>query len=128
MAVVKVTKKMAEQAARDVDWKKLDAMSDAQLESAARSDPDNRPSNERDLKRLAAAAMIRRIRKRIGLTQAGFARRYKVPVATLRDWEQGRRAPETTVIAYLKVIDRMPERVQAALAPSRPRRRQRAAT
>lgn len=128
MAVVKVTKRMAERAARDFDWKKLEAMSEAQLDSAARSDRDNPPANDRDLKRLAAAAMIKRIRKRIGLTQAGFARRYKVPVATLRDWEQGRRAPETTVIAYLKVIDRMPDQVQAALTPSRPRRRQRAAT
>jgi hypothetical protein len=32
------------------------------------------------------------IRKRTGLSQAAFARQIGVPVATLRNWEQGRHA------------------------------------
>ncbi len=125
MATVRVTRKRAEQAARTIDGRKLDALTDAGREAAALADPDNPPLSGNDLKRLAAAAMIRRIRKRSGLSQIGFARRYRFPIGTLRDWEQGRRAPEAAVFAYLTVIDRMPDEVQAALAPAKPRRCQR---
>jgi len=34
---------------------------------------------------------------------------------TLRDWEQGRREPEDIARAYLRVIERNPDAVKAAL-------------
>ena len=34
--------------------------------------------------------LVRQARQRSGLTQAAFAQRIATPVATLRDWEQGR--------------------------------------
>jgi putative transcriptional regulator len=39
-----------------------------------------------------------------GLTQAEFARRFGFSAAAVRDWEQGRRAPDQSTRAYLKVI------------------------
>lgn len=33
---------------------------------------------------------VRQAREKSGLTQSAFAQRIKTPVATLRDWEQGR--------------------------------------
>ena len=56
------------------------------------------------------------IRKRLGLTQTAFAGRFGVPIGTLRDWEQGRRAPEGPARSLLMVIDREPEAVERALA------------
>ena len=56
------------------------------------------------------------IRKQSGLSQSAFAARYGLPVATVRDWEQGRRAPEGAARAYLTVIAREPEAVARALA------------
>jgi putative transcriptional regulator len=55
------------------------------------------------------------IRKRQKLTQAAFAARYGIPVATLRDWEQGRRSPDAASASFLRVIDREPEAVARAL-------------
>lgn len=46
----------------------------------------------------------RPIRAQLGLTQEEFARRFQIPVASLRDWEQGRRQPDRAAQAYLKVI------------------------
>jgi putative transcriptional regulator len=49
------------------------------------------------------------------LSQAEFSRRYAVSPRSLREWEQGRRRPESAVRAYLTVIDRNPEAVEKAL-------------
>lgn len=55
------------------------------------------------------------IRKRQRLTQAAFAARYRIPVATVRDWEQKRRTPDGATASFLRVIDREPEAVTRAL-------------
>ena len=41
--------------------------------------------------------------------------RYHIPVATLRDWEQGRCAPDQPVRAYLTFIAHDPEGVARTL-------------
>ncbi len=58
------------------------------------------------------------VRKRLGISQAEFAARFRIPVATLRDWEQNRRQPDGAAFAYLRVIAREPEMVARALAPA----------
>lgn len=58
---------------------------------------------------------IKAIRGRLGMTQREFAERFDFNINTLRHWEQGRRVPDGTARAYLRVIDREPEAVQRAL-------------
>jgi putative transcriptional regulator len=58
---------------------------------------------------------IKAIRSRLGMTQQEFANRFDFNINTLRHWEQGRRVPDGTARAYLRVIDREPEAVQKAL-------------
>jgi putative transcriptional regulator len=58
---------------------------------------------------------IKAIRGRLGLTQQEFADRFEFNINTLRHWEQGRRVPDGTARAYLRVIDREPEAVRKAL-------------
>jgi putative transcriptional regulator len=58
---------------------------------------------------------VKRIRGRLGLTQQEFAKRFGFNITTLRHWEQGRRVPDGTARAYLRVIDREPQAVQKAL-------------
>lgn len=53
---------------------------------------------------------------RQGLSQAEFAQTYRIPLGTLRDWEQHRREPDQAAHAYLQVIAREPEAVRRALA------------
>lgn len=56
--------------------------------------------------------LVRQARERAGLTQAAFADRIATPVATLRDWEQGRFVPPGGVICLLKLIIKHPELLQ----------------
>ena len=55
------------------------------------------------------------IRKRLKLSQGRFAARFGLSVATLRDWEQGRRQPDRYARSLLKVIDHAPETVERAI-------------
>jgi len=55
------------------------------------------------------------IRRRLGLSQDRFARRFNLSAATVRDWEQGRRQPDAPARALLSVIDYAPETVERAL-------------
>ncbi len=58
---------------------------------------------------------VKKIRTKLGMTQAEFAARFGFSVNTLRHWEQGKRRPEGATRAYLLVIDRAPKTVEKAL-------------
>ena len=49
------------------------------------------------------------IRAKFHLTQVEFASMLNISVATLRNWEQGRRRPEGPARVLLNVADRNPE-------------------
>jgi putative transcriptional regulator len=59
---------------------------------------------------------VKAIRRRLRKSQAEFARMIGVSVATLQNWEQGRRQPQGPARALLKVAAINPEAVTAALA------------
>ena len=62
------------------------------------------------------AWLIRKTRAGLGLTQAEFASRFRVPVGTLRDWEQARATAPDFAIAYVRVIGLHPDMVAKAVA------------
>jgi len=59
---------------------------------------------------------IRAIRRRLGQSHAEFAYMIGVSLATLQNWEQGRRRPEGPARALLKVAAVDPEALASALA------------
>ena len=59
---------------------------------------------------------VRDLRRRAQLTQLEFAAKLGVPVETIRNWEQGKRAPRGPARALLAVIAHAPETVFAALS------------
>lgn len=61
------------------------------------------------------AKFARRVRKRLGLSQADFSRRIDVSLETIRNWEQGKRCPTGAAKALLKILDKAPEAALAAL-------------
>jgi len=65
-----------------------------------------------------ATPEVRDLRRRAQLTQQEFAERLGVPVETIRNWEQGKRAPRGPARALLAVIAHAPDTVFAALAKS----------
>jgi putative transcriptional regulator len=64
------------------------------------------------------AAYARAVRARTGLTQAEFASRINVPIETVRNWEQGKRAPRGPARALLKMLAVAPDLVFATLGRS----------
>lgn len=97
-------------------------MTQTQIEAAAKADRDNRPLSPADLGRMKRTPQVKVIRRALGISQEDFAARYHIPLGTLRDWEQGRVAPDQAARAYLTVIARDPEAVRKALKPpARPR-------
>jgi putative transcriptional regulator len=59
---------------------------------------------------------VRAVRRKLGKSQSEFARMIGVSVATLQNWEQGRRRPEGPARALLRVAARNPRVVAEALA------------
>lgn len=103
----KITPEMAEAARKAIDWKAVDAMTDEEIERQIAADPDVAPE--------ILPIDVKAIRAATGLSQGTFAARYRIPVGTLRDWEQGRKQPDSTARAYLHVIARNPTMVAHAL-------------
>lgn len=58
---------------------------------------------------------VRAIREELGLSQQAFSKAYRIPLATLKGWEQGRRQPDATASAYLAVITRLPREARDVL-------------
>ena len=104
----------------DTDWAAVDALTNEQVHATALADPDAQPiprGTDEELEKLGLHRLVnvKKLRERLGLTQEAFAAAYRIPVGTLRDWEQGRKNPDAPARAYLLVIDRNPEMVAQLL-------------
>jgi len=64
---------------------------------------------------IASAPDLGALRRRLRLSQGAFALVFGIPLATVKDWEQGRRRPDAPARAYLRVIAGNPEAVRKAL-------------
>jgi putative transcriptional regulator len=104
----------------DTDWDAVAALTDEQIHAAALADPDAQPiplGTEEELAKLGLHRVVnvKKLRERLGLTQETFAATYRIPIGTLRDWEQRRKLPDAPARAYLTVIARNPEAVASLL-------------
>ena len=80
------------------------------------NDPEDRPVSVAGIERGLMGREIRRLRNRLGLSQAEFAATYGIPLANLRQYEIARHMPPPAVRAYLKVIAAEPEVAARAVA------------
>ena len=99
------------------NWTRFDAMTHAQRRAEAVRDPDAQPITAKNQSRLKRTPQVKVVRRALGLSQEEFSARFRIPLGTLRDWEQGRKDPDAAAKAYLVVIARDPAAVSAALRP-----------
>ncbi len=59
---------------------------------------------------------VRQLRERLDLTREQFAIRYGLELETVRNWEIGKREPDTTARSYLRAIANDPEHLERAYA------------
>ena len=127
MAIVRSSVEEARRKAAAFDWTRADATTDAEIAAQVAADSEAAPltTAERiagDLERGEAwragsdSLDVRGIRTRLGLSQQAFAARFRFPLGSLRNWEQGRRHPDGSARLLLRVIDREPEAVLRALS------------
>ncbi|WP_298952196.1 helix-turn-helix domain-containing protein [uncultured Methylobacterium sp.] len=91
-------------------------MTDGAITAAAEADPDNPPLTDQELARGLFARDVRRARAALGQTQEAFAQALHIPVATLRNWEQGRITPDPALRALMKLVLDDPGRAVRVLA------------
>lgn len=58
---------------------------------------------------------VRSIRNDLGLTQSEFASLFGLPLATVQNWETGRRVPERAARLLLKLIAKRPDVVAESI-------------
>jgi putative transcriptional regulator len=100
------------------DWSRLKAMTDDEILAAARTDPDARPLGRGRLAGMRRVSRVKILRGRLGMTQTEFAAAFRLPISTLRDWEQHRSVPDAPARALLLAIERDPKVMRRLLAES----------
>jgi putative transcriptional regulator len=90
-----------------IDIARVDATTEADIQAQMAEDDQEAM--------LDAAKFARRVRRRLGLSQAELSARIEVSVDTIRNWEQGKRCPTGAAKALLKILDRAPEASLQAL-------------
>ena len=79
------------------------------------ADAEDRAVSIEGMERGQRARLIRKTRTDLGLSQTEFASRFRVPVGTLRDWEQARVTAPDFAVAYVRVIGQHPDMVAQAV-------------
>ena len=95
-----------------VDHAKLAATTEAEIQQHMIEDGEVRDAP------LANSTLIipaRSVREKLGLSQEAFAKALKIPVGTIRNWEQNRVKPDPAARALLLILYRQPEAALQAL-------------
>src|SRR5260370_39514621 len=100
----------------NIDWSRVDAMSESARHAAAMADPDIRPMTDQEWARAPRVPQVAVIRRALKLSQQQFAATFQIPLGTIQDWEQGRYEPDARARGYLLVIAWAPGTGRKALA------------
>jgi putative transcriptional regulator len=100
----------------DLDSSKMGRIDSARVDATIEKDIAAQQAND-DLETMQdVARFVQRVWKRLGLSQAKFAKLTSVSLDTIRNWEQSKRSPTDVAIALLKILDKLPELALAALS------------
>lgn len=111
---VRMTLEQALHRKSEVDWEKIRATSEAEIRQQQIED-DGDPDAEIDPASVRVVASSRSVRTKLGLSQPQFADLIRVPVATIRNWEQGRVMPDASAKTLLAILWLEPEASMRAL-------------
>lgn len=95
-----------------IDRAKVEATTEADIRRHMLEDGED---PEADPTGFSAGPSIRALRTRLDMTQPQFADALRVPLATLRNWEQGRVTPDPAARSLLRIVARSPEMALAVL-------------
>ena len=120
MPIVKRSAKEIRKHGGRVNWQKVKSTTDEEIAAQSAADVDTAPEvvNVAKFRRVYTPPIpdVKKIRQKLGLSQSVFARRFGFSLYTVQQWEQGRLVPDRSARLLLKVIERLPEAVEEALA------------
>ena len=105
MAIIRKTLKQLEAQKPAVNAKLMKATSESTIRRHAIEDGDSPALPLPDYK----LNLAREARAKLHMTQAEMAALTKIPLATLRNWEQGRTTPDPAASALFKLIASKPK-------------------
>lgn len=111
MAIVRRTLSELRNRPLDVDWAKVDATTEDDIRRHMIEDGENPDAEPSEADIITPAA----IRQRLGMSQTAFAEALMIPVATLRNWEQGRTIPDPAARSLMRAVAGDPARVFALI-------------
>ena len=85
-----------------VNWDKVRATSDEEIERQRQADGDDVADDDDGLI-VVTAAYVRRIREKLGLTQSQFADQFGLNPRTVQEWERCRKVQHASYCASLKM-------------------------
>ena len=112
MALVRRTLENIRQLKSRINRAKIDATTEADIRRHAREDEEGKI----DLAGFAPIIPPQSLRKQLGMTQDEFARALRIPLSTLRNWEQGRVLPDPAARSLLTIVAKNPKAALKALA------------
>jgi putative transcriptional regulator len=121
MPVVRGSRRRALGAVARANWVKIDAMTDKDIGRQIAGDQDAAPDTSgvprRNWRLVLPEPDVHRIRAKLAMTQDNSAAAFGVSVATVRNWEQGRRKPQGAARVLMTIIEREPAAVLRAIRP-----------
>ncbi|GJE58815.1 helix-turn-helix domain-containing protein [Methylobacterium trifolii] len=96
----------------DVDWERIGNTTEADIRRQARADgddPDEEPEG------YLPVPSARDLRRALDMTQAAFATLLRVPIGTVRNWEQGRTPPDPAARTLLMLVAADPKHALSVL-------------
>ena len=126
MARFKLTPEKERTILANIDWARIDAMTDEEISRAIARDPESRLTPLEQVRimwavnspKVPVKRKLRLLRRALRMTRAQFGETYGIPEKTLQGWEQGAREPDQAALSYLAVIAEMPDRVRKVLRRS----------
>jgi DNA-binding transcriptional regulator YiaG len=114
MGIVRRSNKEIRERRGHVDPEKVDSFTETDIERFIQED-DSDTSTLGEPRYVPPLVDVRALRERLGLSQAGFARRYYLSVRTIQQWEQEQREPSEAARVLLFAIANDPDAIEHAL-------------
>jgi putative transcriptional regulator len=112
MAIVRKTLDALRSEKPAIDQTKIAAATEDVVRQHAREDGED-PNASRAKFDLVVPVLA--VRRRLGMSQAEFAKALRIPIGTIRNWEQDRVQPDPAARALLTILYRQPEAALKAL-------------
>ncbi len=114
MAIVRYTAEELRRRKPRINLKLMVATTEEDIARPAAEDDSSTEGEDFGKWRVVLPLDVAAVRRKTRLSQERFARAFRISTHTLRNWEQGRRAPEGPALALLTAIDREPQDDDAA--------------